>query len=593
MSLFPLKTQMFPMERFSKKEKSSALHFYIAHGNQKAATQWLGTVQKKYSGFVNAQDPRFQLTPLAVAAMARDVETARKLLGAGADAKLADVHGWTPLHFATLQQDEAMMTVLKTHDAGLAAIKNQAGLTPDALFDRTKVEPAGDDEQVFFYKNEAGEVVAGSAKTFRELTGATFTPRVVATPKGLAADWLRRAVNEENHRLRSSAATIDRYNQLSVDFFKQDQPDKFLSPPKVYMEKGPAGWGLFAGETIAPGTPIVPYGGELLEQMSDDPPEDDAYYYDGIEAKEKRHLGAMVNDSTPNAALTAEKYGDGLCRNCYVAALRKIEPGEQITVDYGWYADLKFDHRELKEAELEAQCRQIPLETLPQKVVDFAFMEKNFKSFVQLQSLFQYLMGTPSGLVHLLLKGLITPKQLAQFCANVPQFDTLQGDPGVIGKMGVYLRMVQQWYQHRPRLSNSLISELIELNRTHSIRLVLLVMQYIERSLEETSTPPSWEIVSPHLFVLEGVVAHLVSLERSFAKGELHQEAFLGYLKQIQQAPKILQSDLFVPIFGTLLQHNLLEQALEILESDPPLSTFAFSLIPEDLAHAIMNSVNA
>ncbi len=108
MSLFPLNTVLFPREQFGSKQ--TALHHYIAHRNKANFDTWLGKVKDKFPELLDARDPNYGLTPLAVAVMAKDLTKAKALHAAGASLETRDCRRCTLLHW---QQHSSKKTPLK------------------------------------------------------------------------------------------------------------------------------------------------------------------------------------------------------------------------------------------------------------------------------------------------------------------------------------------------------------------------------------------------------------------------------------------------------------------------------------------------
>ncbi|MBY0403457.1 MAG: ankyrin repeat domain-containing protein [Cyanobacteria bacterium] len=103
------------------------------------------------SANVNAQDPKTGNTPLILAQQparrGNNLKTTVYLLARGADPRLADANGNTPLHHAVLnQQLESARLFLET-DPTLATLKNKDGKTP---LDLASKEP-GPQGQVSMY----------------------------------------------------------------------------------------------------------------------------------------------------------------------------------------------------------------------------------------------------------------------------------------------------------------------------------------------------------------------------------------------------------------------------------------------------------
>ena len=103
--------------------------------------------------------------------------------------------------------------------------------------------------------------------------------------------------------------------------------DRWTDNPLVYVDRSSIhGSGLFAARVIGSGQPIGHYASHEVR--------DDGMHVLWVEGDDGAWVGYegtnsmrfMNHSDEPNAAM------DGL--DCY--ALRDIEPGEEITIDYGW-----------------------------------------------------------------------------------------------------------------------------------------------------------------------------------------------------------------------------------------------------------------
>lgn len=550
-SLFPLKSEMFPRSSFSKNHRETALHFYLAHQNRGSIDTWLGVVKAKHRTFVNEAEPRYKLTPLAVAAMARDSHSAKKLLEMGADPKLGASHGWTPLHIAELQGDQEMITVLKAHDTALATIQDEQGLTPSELRARTEVQPAADDDQVFFYRNEAGEVVAGSAAKFRELTGAQFTSRVLVSPNALVGEWLDQAT-------RSESVEQDLLGELD-DALRPNILKGFEEAP-LYLQKNDLGYGVFAREAIAAGTPLMLYGGKIREARGGVGVAENAYTHGEINGTDVRNLGPLVNDSFPNALFVRISHYDGLKDSTFLIATRDIEPDEEITVDYGGGHEVKRNHTELNPERLEAYFKTHSLQNV---LTGAGNSVKDPLRYLDEGALFSYLAGTPSSMLHLLLKGLVKPLDLQNFMS-------------VAGSsMGEYCQTLYTiflaLFRFEDRMCDAMRAELLRINREEPVVLTNYVLGYFRNLFEDPQHTFSWERQKSQLPRVLEAGRLSVDILRALERGVFDQSIYEQFLSIIANFPGKARFVAFGELMPHLMRAGRLPQVMESMMKFPAL----------------------
>jgi len=106
--------------------------------------------------------------------------------------------------------------------------------------------------------------------------------------------------------------------------------------PAVEIGEGLEGEGLFAAEVISRGQLIVEYTGERLSDAESEK-RGGRYLFAVtndivIDASHESHIARYINHAChPNAEAEHEVTEDRV----YIRALRKIRPGEEITINYG------------------------------------------------------------------------------------------------------------------------------------------------------------------------------------------------------------------------------------------------------------------
>jgi len=106
--------------------------------------------------------------------------------------------------------------------------------------------------------------------------------------------------------------------------------------PAVVIGDGIEGEGLFAAETISKGQLIIEYTGERIDDAESER-RGGRYLFEVkknlvIDGSHPSHTARYINHAcNPNAEAEHEVTEDRV----YIRALRKIRPGEEITIDYG------------------------------------------------------------------------------------------------------------------------------------------------------------------------------------------------------------------------------------------------------------------
>ena len=107
-----------------------------------------------------------------------------------------------------------------------------------------------------------------------------------------------------------------------------------MSPPSIRISRSLAGLGMFACEPIRKGRFIARYSGRKIPTEKSDEL-NNKYLFEinnrwTIDGATRRNIARYINHSCrPNAEPMARRH------TIYFRALRAIEPGEEITFDYG------------------------------------------------------------------------------------------------------------------------------------------------------------------------------------------------------------------------------------------------------------------
>jgi len=430
--------QLFPKELYNSNKKL-VLHFLIAHRNSfKKIQDWIQKIEEKgnqqfkeyldYSG----EDRCYKLSPLAVCVLVKDQQTAAFLIQKGASPMIPDIKGWTSFHHAAVQKDQQMLQLLETAQGVdltvLGNLRSQEGGTYRDLQNLLNTPLPKPQDSVFYYRQENGAIISGTANQFRELTGALYTSSVVVTSSDLITLWA-------NPRLRNEL-----YNHLH-DFWQKICESYFLNPPKIYLGKEssntPWGFDVYVDQDISAFQGITVYGGRVNPH-----PADADYLLIDVDGKEIRNLGPMINDGFPNCMYLPVAYR-GFSYDLFIA-IREIKKGERLVWNYGISHSVKLNtpHFELNPKELEDYVRNAIFEKFTDLLLFFKSAYRLAAPSTLLTKLAEreklsYLLETPSSQLYLLSKGLLPSEDICEILfqdqeslkkvrLNVERLDVLQ-----------------------------------------------------------------------------------------------------------------------------------------------------------------------
>lgn len=531
MSLFPVR-DLFPFAEFDSKAKGLVLHFYIAHQNDASAEgriKKLGSDQK-LKELLDFQDPIYQLAPLALAVMHRDIQKVTNLVALGVKLDPRDVHGCTPLHYAALQQDATIIALLqaagKTQGIALDLIVNHAGQTPQALFERTLATQSEDGEVVFLHKKETA-IVEGTAKEFRELTGASFVQRSLITPAGMVKEWVRTA------KEKTALAVIEQ-GRKPLQNLEANRPRLFIS-----QTGKDTGLGLFTDMDLPQGAWLTTYNGKIGEFNNADDPD---YLLEPVDGKLFRNLGPMANDSFPNCCFESIFYIDGLFQMTILKTIRPVKRGEQLTVHYGTEHGVKKNHRELKCDEMEAYFRSGKRKTL-MEIVTNGILNNNSEE----KEIGEYLSSTSSSVFHLYLKGVVDWKDLCHFWSFLVEL--LPGDQSSL------VRIVQSFFKQYD-INQSLKDALTQFNLENSIVATTFVLRYLGKTAKEQTLISCEELqsVSSKIAKIADCFDQICTLKK-VGEWEPNREYFHNFLVAVEDFPSEGQS-FWLELIKTSMKHQ-------------------------------------
>jgi hypothetical protein len=282
-------------------------------------TQMGGSNQKKEDWShqilfdLNAKISTFKITPLMVAILFRNEEACQLLLEAGANPNESDIHNWTAIHHAAALNNRDICSLLLNHKADPNLKTNLNGTALDLLHMVNAYFP----ENLPITLYEFGEHQSLTNKSFKELTGAAYTPNIIITTDLLYKKCYLAQERPEFKNTLLEKTILENYENNKEGF-------------ALYMEKCIFGFGVKSKENIPKYTIICEYTGSIIPNVSIE--KNKNYILDDIQSEKTRNIGPMINDSFPNAGyinLTINGY-----TRLYVVSFVKIEANTFIHVCY-------------------------------------------------------------------------------------------------------------------------------------------------------------------------------------------------------------------------------------------------------------------
>jgi len=393
----------------------------IYQKNEKLLHKYLEAVikQKKNCAAIQKSFSRpatkYKITPLHVAAMTGQLKTAEKLLRImKVNPNHSDHQGWTPLHHATLLEDDDMVALLKKFKAS-EKLKNDQGATPDELHDLLHPKPL---REKIYQVTDAGDFEEITPDQFQVITGAEYINQMVVTSHVLAVHWANETCETHPHScqkdFRSQYLDPSRAaDSLALQIAGHDENDRPI----------PIGSSVVARRAIKKGELITEYLG-VLNPTDKITHGDDNYILNHINGREARNLGPMIPDGYPNALMLSVSNLKGLFNRYLLIAGRDISQGTPVAWDYGQSSvkTAKFGITKEERCSLtnryvevfpdttEAALHGNQLLKLIKKVTDEAAEE----SIDQLHrnSIFSYILNTPVVFLKHVLNGNIHPETI-------------------------------------------------------------------------------------------------------------------------------------------------------------------------------------
>lgn len=396
--------EFYGLEKFENFEDPHTDDLFIAI-IQDVAEQHFEKIKDLPLTTLEKPERKYHLTALHLCTMLQKIDLLKFLITRIHHLVPTDKDGWTPLHYAYLTQNADVIHILKKNQVQRhQSSPTKAKFSCQQIQEMLSHKPAADDQAVFHYQDPQTKhmIYNATARTFKELTGATFTSITLVGGEY----FLFAKSNLENDEEEDSIQTEVEQNYQTFE----------AHPPRLYLGQDTmGGWGVFADETIQSGAIVLPYAGETVIS-----PSPSQYRTGVVDGMCKRNLGPMVNEGSPNL-MPVHATINHLPESIVFMALRPIEKGEQLLVDYGMGHGVKFygpyinaGQKELEET-LEAEGGLVRIGHRLEAMLKQPFTsKKEFLVFERLRSLFAYTITTPPVLIDLLIKDKIQPLDLQE-----------------------------------------------------------------------------------------------------------------------------------------------------------------------------------
>lgn len=390
---FPL-AQMFPSHAYGHAKLDHKLHYLIALNQPIASIDKL--LEKRID--LEAKDPNYDLTPLAVAAMAGNATVVDRLLRAKADPLPLDKLGWTPLHYLELTGNEEVKKMI------LTAAKTRRLPNLKELHQTLNPRRPKPGEPIGFVQTLRGPQLPMTAAEFTEMTGVAYSEDLVGTPKGLINYWVH-AVPQSDPRFSTK---MQKYVAERFENQRENLPKLAIKKEKHQI----------ITTSRIPSCGIIGFHGGKITPVGDGEA-DKSCRLEEIDASQVTNLAAMIGDGIPNCQITTVRI-EGIQYHVVIAT-RTIEIGEELRIDFGPHHISKYSY-EVPSAEAIEFYRQNPPSKLYEMIhasVDSSPREQIEKDGLRLQ--LRYLFSTPFLVLELLRQNVLQPEEMQKLLRD-PDF---------------------------------------------------------------------------------------------------------------------------------------------------------------------------
>lgn len=383
--------QQFPLKSFNKfrHPESYDLHIAIIH---QIADKYIALIKELSLENFKRSDEKHRYTPLHLCVMMQNLELIHYIAQKVDLVTPCDTDGWTPLHYAHLSQKPDIIHCMES----ICIAKEQSPLKASILScgqikNLLNRMPAPDNQNLINYQDPSSQEILlnAPAKKFKELTGITFTSQTLVTPEYL----LHLKIARQKYSLDGLKNYVIKNYQTYTE-----------TPPQLYLAQTAGKWGVFTHEALATGQLVCHYAGKA--EVINTPTGRKAL----VVGHEYSNFGYLINDGLPNVMAVRVTIDDVPDSFVYLA-LRPIQKGEQLLLDYKFGHPIKSKGPYINQAEKELEgileeekgilnfYEQLKnqVHVKHHHLTDFLVAERR-------RSAFEYLINTPSVLLDFILK---------------------------------------------------------------------------------------------------------------------------------------------------------------------------------------------
>ncbi len=504
---FPLRL-MFTEESYKPAPLENKLHYLIARDQPAASINKL-VVDKGVS--LDAQDPRYRLTPLAVAVMANNEALVADFLKRGANPLPRDRRNFTPLHYARILNNPRMEKLLVD-----AARARKAALPRLDELDRMLQSTRVRQEQHVANRFQRGKLIARSPLGFQLDTGIRFCDGVLATSDDLIDFWL------------STDSMEPRFDLEGTNEFYQKALDRYRSKPrhlnyevdryKQIKIRASSDTPAFAIVGIHGGQMALPEDGENLEHRIHE-----------LTSEKVGNLVSLISTGFPNCFLETV-YQDGIPLHILVS-LKPIEKDEEHHFDFGPGHRHKFTDQD-EPIEFEAYFAKNSPRKLYDQLQKIDFIKGRGVDIEALltrkgmTTRLRYLFTTPFSLLTLCLDYPQYIDQILDLCADPEAMELLEIAEEHRDMVIALLSSLNAIYS-TPDLRKGVISFIRQFKERNDLPNIIRMLHTLSNKIDTVQDLDSWNVLKVDLLEKSQALDALAD----WLRGEPNESRVLYHLK--------------------------------------------------------------
>lgn len=509
---FPLKT-MFPLERYKPAPLENKLHYLIARDQPAASINQVIKLVIDKDLSLEAQDPHFRLTPLAVAVMANNEALVADFIKRRANPLPRDHRNFTPLHYARILNNPRMEKML----VDAARARKIALPRLDELDRMLKSTRIPQDDQHVAYRKIRGENFPKSSSAFQKDTGIRFCDGVLATNDDLIDFWLS---NDSKQPPIDFEGTNDFYLK-ALDRYRSN-PRNLCYEVDKHQQIKIRTTGHIPAFAIAG---II--GGQMASQREEDENLDQRIHE--LSSEKVGNLVSLIPSGFPNCFLETV-YQDGIPLHA-VFSLKPIEDDEELYFDFGPGHRHKFiDQDEPKEFQtyFEANSPQKLYEEI-QKIDFLKGHEVDVKALLTRKGMLtrlRYLFTTPFSLLTLCLENPLYIDQILALCADPEAMEQLEIDVEYRDLTITLLSSLNTIFS-TPDLRKGVIAFIRRFKEQNDLPNIIRMLHTLSQKIDSVQDLESWNALKADLLEKSQALDALAD----WLKGEPNEAMVLYHLK--------------------------------------------------------------